>query len=172
MLSLLSRVPSGVLASAALCIANHNVRDRPFSLDSTPSRIGSTAWFLSCVVLVCFLQAGDHWGVKLRWFGPPLSVRVLLHSPCFCLWLTFCQVGWCSDVSRERGPAEPRNMLPICTYNPLTASRRQGCRLEEILFTLQTNHVVFLCDAAFFFALVHDILHVSSKLFQHCGRFS
>ena len=46
--------------------------------------------------------------------------------------------------SRERGPAEPRRMLQICTYNPLTASTRQGCRLEEILFTLQTNHVIFL----------------------------
>ena len=53
-------------------------------------------------------------------------------------------VGWCFDVSRERGPADPRNMLQICTYNPLTASPRQGCRLEEILFTLQTNHVIFL----------------------------
>ena len=60
--SLLSRVPSGVLASGALCIANSYVRDRPFSLDSTPSRIGSSAWFLSCVIWVCLLQAGAHWG--------------------------------------------------------------------------------------------------------------
>ena len=30
------------------------------------------------------------------------------------------------------------------TYNPLTASVRQGCRLEEILLTLQANHVIFL----------------------------
>ena len=50
LLSLLSRVPSGVLASVALCIANDYVQDRPFSLDSTPRRIGSSAWFLSCVV--------------------------------------------------------------------------------------------------------------------------
>ena len=35
-------------------------------------------------------------------------------------------------------------MLQICTYNTLSASTRQGCRLEEILFTLQTNHVIFL----------------------------
>ena len=35
-------------------------------------------------------------------------------------------------------------MLQICTYNPLTASARQGCKLEEILLTLQTNHVIFL----------------------------
>ena len=33
----------------------------------------------------------------------------------------------------------PRSMLQICTYNPLTASTRQGCRLEEILVTLQAN---------------------------------
>ena len=38
----------------------------------------------------------------------------------------------------------PRSMLQICTYNPLTASARQGCRLEEILLTLQTKHVIFL----------------------------
>ena len=50
LLSLLSRVLSGVLASVALCIANDNVQDRPFSLDSTPSRIRSSAWFLSYVV--------------------------------------------------------------------------------------------------------------------------
>ena len=53
-------------------------------------------------------------------------------------------VGWCSDFSRERGPAEPRITLQICTYNPLTASTRQGYRLEEILFNLQTNDVIFL----------------------------
>ena len=35
-------------------------------------------------------------------------------------------------------------MLQTSTYNPLTVSTRQGCRLEEILFTLQTNHVIFL----------------------------
>ena len=44
-------------------------------------------------------------------------------------------VGWCSDVSC---------MFQICTYNPLTASTLKGCKLEEILFTLQTNHVIFL----------------------------
>ena len=35
-------------------------------------------------------------------------------------------------------------MLQICTFNPLTASARQGCRLEENLLTLHTNHVIFL----------------------------
>ena len=42
--SLLSRVPSRVLAS--LRLASDNVRDRSLSLESTPSRIGSSAWFL------------------------------------------------------------------------------------------------------------------------------
>ena len=46
----------------ALCIANDHVRDHPFSSDPTPSHIGSSAWFLSCEVWVCFLQSGDHWG--------------------------------------------------------------------------------------------------------------
>ena len=34
-------------------------------------------------------------GVKLRWFGPPLSTRVLLLFPCFCLWPLFrtCKAG-------------------------------------------------------------------------------
>ena len=56
--SLLARVPSGVLASLALCLASDVVRDRPLSLESTPSRIGSSAWFLSCSVWVSFLLSG------------------------------------------------------------------------------------------------------------------
>ena len=55
LLSPLARVLSGVLASLALCFASDSVRDRPLSLESTPSRIGSSAWFLSCVVWVSFL---------------------------------------------------------------------------------------------------------------------
>ena len=60
LLSLVSRVPSGVLASGSLCIANDYVRDRPFSLDSTPCRIGRSERFLSYVIWVCLLQAGAH----------------------------------------------------------------------------------------------------------------
>ena len=60
LLSLLSRVPSGGLASVALCIANDFVLDHPFSLESTPSRIGRYDWFFSCVVWVCFLLSGDR----------------------------------------------------------------------------------------------------------------
>ena len=47
-LSLPARVPSKVLASV----------DSPLSLESTPSRVGSSAWFLSCVVSFSFLLFG------------------------------------------------------------------------------------------------------------------
>ena len=60
--SLLARVPSGVPASGALCIVIYYVRDRPFSLDSRPSRIGCSAWFLSCVFWVRLQQSGVRWG--------------------------------------------------------------------------------------------------------------
>ena len=62
--SLLARVPSDLLASGALCIVSEYVRDRTFSLDSEPSRIGSSAWFLSCVFWVCLQQAGVHSGAR------------------------------------------------------------------------------------------------------------
>ena len=58
LLSLLARVPSGVLASLALCLASDSVRDRPLFLESAPSRIGRTAWFLSCLVWVSLLLSG------------------------------------------------------------------------------------------------------------------
>ena len=41
----------------------------------SPRRIGSSAWFLSCVVWVSFLLSGARWG-----FGPLLSKRFLLLS--------------------------------------------------------------------------------------------
>ena len=67
----------------ALCIANDCVKDRPLSLDSTPSRIGSSAWFLSYVIWVCLLQAGDHWceAALVRSASldaPPLALTMLL----------------------------------------------------------------------------------------------
>ena len=58
LLLLLARVPSGVLASPALCLAGDFVRDRPLSLESTQNRIGCSAWFLSCLVWVSFLLSG------------------------------------------------------------------------------------------------------------------
>ena len=80
---------AGVLASVALCIANDYVRNRPFFLDSTPSRIGSSAWFFSYVIWGLPPTSRRSLGVKLRWFRPPLPTRVLLLSPCFCLWPFF-----------------------------------------------------------------------------------
>ena len=83
--SLLARVASDVLASGALCIVNDNVRDR-FSLDSRPSRIGSSAWFLSCVFWICLQQAGCSLVIQLRWLGPILPAHVLSRSQRFlCL---------------------------------------------------------------------------------------
>ena len=70
LLSLLARVPSRVLASLALCLASDFVRDRPLSLECTPSRIGSSAWFLSCVVWVSF-------------FACPLALPALFVSGLF-----------------------------------------------------------------------------------------
>ena len=58
LLSLLAREHSGVLASLALCLASVFVRDRPLSLECTPSRIGSSAWFPSCLIWVSFLLSG------------------------------------------------------------------------------------------------------------------
>ena len=75
LLSLLARVPSGVLASLALCLASDFVRDRPLSLESTPSRIGCSARFLSS----SGLGLGQLLAVrKPRWLGPPPSTIVLL----------------------------------------------------------------------------------------------
>ena len=65
--SLLARVPSGVLASGALCIVSDYVRDCSCSLDSRPSPIGSSAWFR-------LLQDGAHWG------GSPTSLSAQIHE--------------------------------------------------------------------------------------------
>ena len=107
--SLLSRVSSGVLVSRALCIVNHHVRNRPLSLGSTPSRIGSSACFLPCVIWVCLTQAGAHWGVKLRWFGLPPSVRVLLISPCLSDLASTCVASTTavSSFKKEREKMQP-----------------------------------------------------------------
>ena len=56
--SLLSCVFSVVLDSGTLCIASNHVRDRPYSLDTMPSPIGSSAWFFSCMLWVCLCEPG------------------------------------------------------------------------------------------------------------------
>ena len=53
--SLLSRVPTGVLASGALCIASAHIRGRPLS------RIGSSPWFLCCLPWVGLVRDGARW---------------------------------------------------------------------------------------------------------------
>ena len=60
--SLLSCVFSVVLDSGTLCIASNHVRDRPYSLNTMPSPIGSSAWFFSCVLWVFLLRARARWG--------------------------------------------------------------------------------------------------------------
>ena len=78
--TLLSRVPSNVLASVALCVDNDYVLDHPLSLESAPSRIGSSAWFLSCVVWVCLGIAEGKatlvWSASLD--ARPLALATLL----------------------------------------------------------------------------------------------
>ena len=75
--------PSAVLESGALCIVSDYVGDSSFSLDSRPSHIGSSAWFLSCVLWVCLR---GFTGVVLRWLGSVPSAHVLSHSPRFRVW--------------------------------------------------------------------------------------
>ena len=89
-LSLLARVPSEALADPALLLARDFVRDRSLSMESTPSRIGSTAWFLSFFGLGQPLAVGWSLKVKPRWLGSPPSTRVLLLFPRL-LSLASCQ---------------------------------------------------------------------------------
>ena len=55
--------------------------DRPLSLESRPSRVGSSAWFLSCAFWMCLQPAGVHLGSRLRWLGPVLLARYPSHFP-------------------------------------------------------------------------------------------
>ena len=71
--------PSDVLASGDLCIVNGYIRDRPFPLDSRPSRIGSSAWFLSCVFWVCLQHGGNAALARSASFGArPLALPTVL----------------------------------------------------------------------------------------------
>ena len=58
--------------------ANESVRDRLFSLDSRPSRIGSSAWFLSSVFWVSPASRSLS-EIKLRRLGQFLSAHVPSH---------------------------------------------------------------------------------------------
>ena len=48
-----SLVPSDVLAPGAQDTDDVYVRDQPFTLDSSPSHVGGSAWFLSCAFWIC-----------------------------------------------------------------------------------------------------------------------
>ena len=73
--SLLSRVPSGVVASGASPMTMSRTAHSPW----TPCQVTSGALhgLFSSVIWVRLLQTGVHWEVQLRWFGPPLSELIL-----------------------------------------------------------------------------------------------
>ena len=52
-----SLVPPDVLARVAQALADVYDREQSFTMDSRPSHVGGSAWFLSCAVWVC-LQVG------------------------------------------------------------------------------------------------------------------
>ena len=58
----LSLVSPDVLANGAHVVAEVYVRDQPFTVNSRPSHVGASAWFLSCAFLICLQLAG----VRLR----------------------------------------------------------------------------------------------------------
>ena len=62
------------------------------SLESRPSCVGSSAWFLSCAFWIC-LQIASTPGVMLRWLGLVFLARASSHFPRFCV---------CSALLRQR----------------------------------------------------------------------
>ena len=55
---LLGLVPPDVLARGAQDIADVYVFEQPFAMDSRPSNVGSSAWFLFCTFLMCLQVDG------------------------------------------------------------------------------------------------------------------
>ena len=55
-----SRSPSSLSRSAFL-VAAGCARDCPLAPDITPGCFGSSAWFVTCLLLVCLLHAGAEW---------------------------------------------------------------------------------------------------------------
>ena len=58
----LAAVPADVMASGALRVAAGFAWDCPLALDITPSRLGCSAWFVTCLLWVCLLHARVRWG--------------------------------------------------------------------------------------------------------------
>ena len=76
LLSLLARVPSGVLASLALCLASDFVRDPPLSLESTPKSHLEFCLGPSLLGLGQLPAVRGSLRAQPRWLGPPPSTRV------------------------------------------------------------------------------------------------
>ena len=68
--------------------------------------------------------SGAHWGVKLRWFGPPPSVRVLLISPCLSDLASIC-VASTTAVSSFKKEREKRCSLVAHAEKGLHAQVKQ-----------------------------------------------
>ena len=93
LLSLLAPVPFGVLASVALCLASDYVQDRPLSLESSPSRIGSSAWFLSRGVWVSFLLSGEGKASLVRSASLDARPLALHHLSVFVTFSELVRLG-------------------------------------------------------------------------------
>ena len=64
----LAAVPADVMASKALCVAAGFARVSPLALDITPSRLGCSAWFVTCLLWVCLLHGGTRrWCESHSW---------------------------------------------------------------------------------------------------------
>ena len=70
------RVPSGVLASLALCLASDFVRDPPLSLESTPKSHREFCLGPSVLGLGQLPAVRGSLRAQPRWLGPPPSTRV------------------------------------------------------------------------------------------------
>ena len=58
----LTVVPVDVMRSGALLVAAGFARDCTLAPDITPSRLGCSAWFVTCLLWECLLHAGVLWG--------------------------------------------------------------------------------------------------------------
>ena len=80
---LLSLIPPDVLARGAQDIADVHVLEQPFTVDSRPSHVGGSAWFLSCAFWICLQVAGSLLEVTQRWLVL-YGTRLPGPSPVFC----------------------------------------------------------------------------------------
>ena len=89
-------------------------------------------------------------GVKLRWFGPPLSVCVLLLSPCFCLWpilfslrgdgsffFSHLSLNLSTDMISHRVLASKKKKNTACVEDTLQQPEGQG-KMQSLAQGLST----------------------------------